>query len=161
MKPKTWRIFTFADDNWYHHHGCWYHQLPLTRLISEPATIFTPPWFFQNNFRCFLFFARFSVNTCCFWYFRFFFDLWLLCQRCERRFLCYSRLLKTTVKLSKPQETLGDLYLKQSSSCQEYTSVVDVFILLYSVLFHIKSVTIATISMRKYSHPKTSAFLVY
>ena len=109
VKPKTWRIFTFADDNWYHHHGYWYHQLPLTRLISEPATIFTPPWFFQNNFRCFLFFARFSVNTCCFWYFRYFFDLWLLCQRCERRFLCYSRLLKTIMKLFKPQETLGDL----------------------------------------------------
>ena len=56
VKPKTWRIFTFADDNWCHHHGYWYHQLPLTRLISEPATIFTPPWFFQNNFRCFFVF---------------------------------------------------------------------------------------------------------
>ena len=21
VKPKTWRIFTFADDNWYHHHA--------------------------------------------------------------------------------------------------------------------------------------------
>ena len=26
VKPKTWRIFTFADDNWYHHHGYWYHR---------------------------------------------------------------------------------------------------------------------------------------
>ena len=39
VKPKTW-IFTLADDNWYHHHGYWYYQLPLTRLISELATIF-------------------------------------------------------------------------------------------------------------------------
>ena len=73
VKPKTWRIFTFADDNWYHHHGYWYHQLPLTRLISEPATIFTPPWFFQNNFRCFLFFCPFFSKHLLFWVFSIFF----------------------------------------------------------------------------------------
>jgi hypothetical protein len=25
-------------------------ELPLTRLNSEPATIFTPPWFYQKMF---------------------------------------------------------------------------------------------------------------
>ena len=137
MKPKTWRIFTFADDNWYHHHGYWYHQLPLTKLISEPATIFTPPWIFCPFFSKHLLFLVFSI----------FFDLWLLCQRCERRFLCYSRLLKTTMKLFKPQETLGDLYLKQSSSCQEHTSVVDVF---YFALFCFTSHKISHHSHHKY-----------
>ena len=154
-EAENMRIFTFADDNWYHHHGYWYHQLPLTKLISEPATIFTPPWIFQNNFRYFFVFCPFFSKHLLFLVFSIFSDLWLLCQRCERRFLCYSRLLKTTMKLFKPQETLGNLYLKQSSSCQEHTSVVDVF---YFVLLHIKSVTIATISMRKYSHPKLAHF---
>ena len=130
------------SENMADFHVFWRQLVPSPWLLVPPVTTdqahfwarydFHTPWFFQNNFRCFLFFARFSVNPCCFWYFRYFFDLWLLCQRCERRFLCYSRLLKTIMKLFKPQQTLGDLIY----------------------IWSIKSVTIATISMRKYSIPK-------
>ena len=51
------------------------------------------------------------------------------------------------MKLFKPQETLGDLYLKQSSSCQEYSSVVDV---LYFALFCFISHKISHHSHHKY-----------
>ena len=66
VKSKTWRIFTLADDNWFHNHGYWYHRLPLTRLISEPATVFTPPGIFSEKFKMFLFFSRFVLSICCF-----------------------------------------------------------------------------------------------
>ena len=51
VSPKTWRIFMQIDaismtantlSSWY---------LPLTRLISEPAEAFTPPWFSIKNNR--------------------------------------------------------------------------------------------------------------
>jgi hypothetical protein len=40
---------------WRHFHDNWFHrlmELPLTRLNTEPDTIFKPPWFYQKNF-CF------------------------------------------------------------------------------------------------------------
>ena len=45
VSPKTWRISAFADARLtpYGSSGSWY--FPLTRLIFEVGSTFTPPWF--------------------------------------------------------------------------------------------------------------------